>query len=988
MKKPMKVYLHLVEPEKYPDFEQRAAKAITRSALNNRIQFSSLRGFPTTDESIKVVEALADMGARANPSEGSSLIEIQETIDMYVKHFKLGKVLWPVYPTLLARNFKQLVDICAEQGLYLYDFWGFVPGSKASAKSIWGEYKIPEDVDQYLRETLGDHFFGYDNGEQDGRYIHALARQTAPLLASRQQQYRNFQAYFEKLNDAMLNHTVTLASLTFLHYFAREGNTIMIGAETAQALPGSIMWFQFIRGAAKQYGLLYYGNASVWNRWGYKDYLIDNKKADTSQGFEMGRYAGTSLSLLRRLIYNHYMYNCDILGFEGSWLVAHKAGEGETHTDSTYIINGKRYELTPVGVVQQKCGEFVAQHQRPGTLYTPLAILADFHAGWVPPRHLYTSDIYKVWGNIPYGPGDYQLHRLISMLSPGYEDAGFYRDERGFLTPTPYGEIADILLSDVRQAVLNRYGMVLVTCDTSLTFELFDKCKAFVAGGGHLVIFAGTVLRHLCLLDYDASYLSFFGLSALSGAESWSGQASLTGGQEMAVEDLAVCPATPAQGATVAAWGSDRRPLILESQSGSGKVSLILAENGLQRTGDAYSQDNRPNEPICQPYELSDLVRGYLAGLFDNLRLVAVDNRVLQYCVDIKNEREYTLFVANNTLNTEAYRIICPVGTIREVIPLPIFDQVEHLDEFLPLGFADGHCPVQAEGDYTIQPGDCRLYTVITESLPFEPVGESLPAPRDEQLYLALGYQRKSIKDFILDQPTLQHHFAGLLVPAEYFDRLDKEVAGKEAHYLNLQKISIYVDFTRMINHYPDLSLIGNLDYRYAEAMRKIEQILDKASVYTCRGALFTAQRNAENEYTAEQARNGLIHAAKMIGQLCAARGIGFILQNRPTFIRADEIRAFAADQPQIKLAVNTANALCEGFDFHSAVGQADLLMLSAPAADAFHQLYPMNKPIRGSAWADQLKNACRLARDRGIPVMLCAEYQDWDDVMADLAVL
>ena len=102
MKKPKKVYMHLVEPEKYPDFQLRAAKAVTRDALENRIQFSSLRGFPTTDEKIKVVEALGDMGARPNPAEGSKLIEIQETIDMYVKHFRLGKVLWPVYPTLLA----------------------------------------------------------------------------------------------------------------------------------------------------------------------------------------------------------------------------------------------------------------------------------------------------------------------------------------------------------------------------------------------------------------------------------------------------------------------------------------------------------------------------------------------------------------------------------------------------------------------------------------------------------------------------------------------------------------------------------------------------------------------------------------------------------------------------------------------------------------------------------------------------------------------
>lgn len=988
MKKPKKVYLHLIEPERYPDFHLRAAKAITRDALENRIQFSSLRGFPTTDEKIKVVEALADMGARPNPAEGSKLIEIQETIDMYVKHFRLGKVLWPVYPTLLASNFNELVDICAEQDLYLYDFWGYVPGSKTSAQSIWGEYKITDEVDSYLQSKLGDHFLGYDNGEQDGRYVHALARQTAPLSLSRQDQYRNFQAYFEKVNDAMRNHTVTLASLTFLHYFAREGNTIMIGAETAQALPSSVMWFAFIRGAAKQYGLLYYGNASVWNRWGYKDYIHDSREPDVSRGFEMGRFAGTSLSLLRRLIYNQYMYNSDILGFEGSWTHTQKADEGETHTDRTYIINGKRFVFTPVGDIQQKCAEFVEQYQSPGVLYTPLAIVADFHAGWVPPRHLYTSDVYKVWGNVPYGPGDHQMHRLMSLLFPGYEDAGFYRSERGFATPTPYGEIADVLLSDVRSAVLNRYAAALLTSGTTLSLELFNKCKAYVATGGHLVVFAGTVAAYRQLMRYDPDYLTFFGLDALDRPETWSGSARTADGTIGPEETLSLYAAVPAQDARATAAAADGRPLILEAERDAGKVTLILAEDGLVRTEEPFKPDNRPNEPICQPYELAAFIRSSLGQIFDDLRLVAVDNRALQYCVAVKDAAEYTLFVANNTLSTEHFNIISPDSAIRSVVPMPILDGTEKLDEFLPLGFTEQNQPVQADGAYAIHPGDCLLFQVGTETLPLETMPESLPEARDENLFLALGYDRPSIKDFVLDQPTMQHHFAGLLVPAEYFERLDDERAAREAHYLKLQKLGLYVDFTRMINHFPDLSLIGNLDYRYEEAMSRIGRILDKASRYDCRGALFTAQRNAENEYSLDQARQGLMKAFGQVGDLCAGRGIPFLVQNRPTIVKADELLAYKANHPEARLAINTAYAMCELFAFEDALGQADLLMLSAPEKDPYDQLYPVHAPLAGSPWADRLRQACRQARTRGIPVILCAGYPDWDAVTADLALL
>ena len=37
---------------------------------------------------------------------------------------------------------------------------------------------------------------------------------------------------------------------------------------------------------------------------------------------------------------------------------------------------------------------------------------------------------------------------VLDMLYPGYQDSSYFRDERGFLTATPYGDSADCLLSD------------------------------------------------------------------------------------------------------------------------------------------------------------------------------------------------------------------------------------------------------------------------------------------------------------------------------------------------------------------------------------------------------------------------------------------------------------------------------------------------------------------------------------------------------------
>ena len=69
----------------------------------------------------------------------------------------------------------------------------------------------------------------------------------------------------------------------------------------------------------------------------------------------------------------------------------------------------------------------------------------------MPPRHLYTPYVYQVWGGMPYEAGDYLTHGVLSLLLPGYEDASYFHDERGFLSPTPFGDMTDCLLSATRR---------------------------------------------------------------------------------------------------------------------------------------------------------------------------------------------------------------------------------------------------------------------------------------------------------------------------------------------------------------------------------------------------------------------------------------------------------------------------------------------------------------------------------------------------------
>lgn len=928
----VKTYHFPIDPEKYPWFDKRTFPVVTRHRLEDKIQFACLRGFPS-DEGLT--------GDISPMKSNALLLNLEETIDMFVNHFKLGKVLWPVYPTLLAKNFKELVDICAREKLYLYDFWGFVPGAKRSDKDIWGEYTIPPEADAYLQEKLGDHFLGYDNGEQDGRFVHSRARLQSTISDSREAQYEVFQRYFEKLNDSMLNHTVTLASLTFVHYFAREGNTIMLGAETAQALPCNNMWYSFIRGAAKQYGLLYYGNASVWNRWGKKHYKYMKREPEVIALWgqsEMGRCAGTSLSLLKKLIYNHWMYGCEILGFENSWLVRQPKKDGDKTNDRQYVIGDDLYTFTPVGDIQQKCVEFVEKHGRAGVMHTPVAMVLDFHAGWVPPRQYYIEDIYKVWGCLPYNTSDHQIHCLIEMLYPGYHNAGFYRDERGFEAPTPYGEIMDILLSDAKQEILKRYPILLITRGVKLNKELKDKLKDYVNAGGIVIAFAGTVK------EFNSEKL--FGVKALAKQADDSYEAILDN-------------------------NSTQSKLLVTHRLGQGETRLILHEHGLAQTGEEISATNLPNQPISQPYKLIADIETILANAYNEVQLIKVNNPSLQYLTSIKGNGDYTFMVASSEPQTEGFDILSNVGEIESIEELRTTDNVEALEEFLPLHKAEPKEATQKEGKYTIEPGCIRLFNIKVREPKTAELKESNPQKKEATRYLLMPTYEKTLRRTLLDHPTLLHHFDGFIVSGRYIEELDYTAVKKEAHYLNLQKVDLIIDLSDLINHYPDIALVADIDGRENEAIARIQAIIQKAKEYRCKGIIFAPQKNAEVAYNPQKAIQDFERVMTVINRLCDKHNIKSLMKNRISTPMKPEITAF-----------DTASALAEEID--DIPDTAELLLLSSPKRDFIGHVYPMNLPLYNSQ-ETKLSQWAKIAHTKNIPIALTAQYTNWDEVISDI---
>jgi len=410
-----RVYSHLLDPREHPDYDRRAVKPPTWETFKNRTQFTCLRGFSQND---------------------NRLTGFAEEIEKFTRTYELGDVIWPSYDTLFARNLGDLADEIKRRDLYLFDIWGYVPGSGPGG--YWQQFTVPAGALATLEPKLGERWLGTDIGEQDGRYIGGYANQMTPASASQVEQYLNFQHHFERMDDDLGHKHAALVSLNFGHYFLKEGTYTLIGAETAQALPNSQVYYAFIRGAGQQYGVPWFGNASVWNRWGYKAY----GSSSGTGGETHGPTKGTSLSLLKRLLYSHILYNCVAAGFENGWF------EGD--------------KLSPIGRIQQSAQRWVKENGQPGVMHTPVALLLDFYSGWSFPRHLYSSDVYRVWGNRPYEAGDYLTDAVLDMLYPGYQDSSYFHDESGFIAPTPFGDIADCLLSDAPLWALDRYAVVIV----------------------------------------------------------------------------------------------------------------------------------------------------------------------------------------------------------------------------------------------------------------------------------------------------------------------------------------------------------------------------------------------------------------------------------------------------------------------------------------------------------------------------------------------
>jgi hypothetical protein len=954
------VYPHLIDPTVHPDYERRHTRVPTWETFQNQMQFITLRGFGIED---------------------GKLVGWRETLDEYVDRFGLGRVLWLQFPTVFADNFWELVEEIKRRDLYLFDIWGHVPGS--GGRETWGHVMPREGMVAELERILGDRFLGIDNGEQDGRYVGGYAQQQCPIPGDRYGHYLNFQRHFERMGNDLGNRLSTLVSLSFGHYQVKEGNHTLIGAETAQALPNSQIYYAFIRGAGKQYGIPWFGNVSVFNRWCFKEYASEG---DT-EGYQYGPELGTSLSLMKRLMYTHYQYNCVAAGFESGWIV----GSGEDK------------QLSPIGQIQASAAQFVERHGNPGVMHTPVALMLDFFAGWTVPRHLYTESIFQVWGGLPYSTGDYLTHAVFSELYPGYEDASFFRDERGFLSPTPYGDIADCLLSDAPSWVLGQYGLVIIAGELSertADSESRDKLERFVEEGGDLIITAA-----------NARVLwPQWNIGDAQRVEAGSVIVFADGTRIEEKHAFELCTSDLPEGAEVVAECAGI-PTVVRIAFGEGYITLLLSPFALNSdplvTGPI---ENAEEQALPCQFVILDHAVQVIDAELRKQQLFTVGEG-LSFITCTKSDGEYTLGVQNNSLDEMPLAITATTGTVSNLSELATDHTIADAPGYRPTGFDNDLGATTAD---TIAGGDVRLFEVSVADSDICLLPEAVPpAPARNRALAVPGVT--GVKEAILEWPTFSQHFDGVKVDWRYLNVRSLDQVSYEKGWIERQSLRRIVDFSSGLNFYPDLTLLGNLAPRYDESVNIIDSILDKMVLWGAHDAVMSLNREPEYPSDKAEIEDFFQSAVRDLCYRAESRDITLHLQHLPgeSFYGVDTsspddpalnllrhpvkwhgtasamVRFVSQiDAPNLRYALNTGHATMYGQTLAEAMesimeSDAELgcILLNASLTDGIGQSYDAHNPVVDSGL--DLSPLRPLAND-GL-MIFDAQYDGWDDIYRDV---
>ena len=245
------------------------------------------------------------------PTLGSATLSVAEETTRNPS----GLVYWPNVSTVVNGLTGAELNAMTNHGVILHDLGGYGPGEAWTGS--YGQALASTNAVAAIANKLGNHYTGADIGEQDARFANVFEAVHEPFsLTDNFQNYQVAHRYLGQVGDDLGNIMCLLVNLWFWHYPVKDAHVLAVGAQAQpkEGIANSQVHYSFLRGAGKQYGVPWFGNASVfstdWDRGGPQP----NYKTYPTQATN-----GSSLNLMRRLMFTHYLYGCSSLSFEGSW---------------------------------------------------------------------------------------------------------------------------------------------------------------------------------------------------------------------------------------------------------------------------------------------------------------------------------------------------------------------------------------------------------------------------------------------------------------------------------------------------------------------------------------------------------------------------------------------------------------------------------------------------------------------------------------------
>jgi hypothetical protein len=424
---------------------------------------------------------------------------------------------------------------------------------------------------------------------------------------------------------------------------------------------------------------------------------------------------------------------------------------------------------------------------------------------------------------------------------------------------------------------------------------------------------------------------------------------------------------------------------------GKGLVTVFASPFGLGAESAVKETIVRAeNTPLPNPYPILRHVHDILDQAFQSQKLFdAGDGLSLIVCR--RGTGDYTLGIANNSLEELPLRIVSHVGAIQAIDEMPLDQSEKQAVGYLPEGFENAKIGVS--GKDTIAGADIRIFRVRVQESGVEEIAHVTPPQNPTNRFLPLRGMNP-IKDEILLRPTFFQHFDGVAVDWKYVASRDPSALKQEAAWIGLQKVRIVVDLTSGVNLFPDLRLVNNIEPDYARSMASIREVIEKMGILGAHDLIVPLQRFVENNISQQATWNGFDATMREICREADARHITVHLRLAPLRPPRDLNEAVQfvnrVGTPNLRLAPSTALLLASKSDPQQIADalkdRLGLWLVNTPEFDLTGKMWNAYGPIAGSNQEEELAGLLRLNPD--VPVLADVPYENQDQEYLDAVAL